>query len=59
MRAVHVCGLCVCWSGIHYIGEMRNNTVARLMVQQLTEGQLQWVDLIDEFDVVSYCSSTY
>jgi all-trans-retinol 13,14-reductase len=39
--------------GIHYIGEMRNNTVTRLLVEQITEGQLQWVDLIDEFDVVA------
>jgi len=39
--------------GIHYIGEMRNNTVSRLLVSQLTEGQLRWCDLIDEFDVVA------
>lgn len=37
--------------GIHYIGEMRNNTIARLLTQQITEGQLQWVDLIEDFDV--------
>jgi len=40
--------------GIHYIGEMRSNTVARLLVNQLTDGQLEWCDLIDEFDVVSF-----
>lgn len=39
--------------GVHYIGEMRNNTVPRLLINQLTDGQLQWVDLIDEFDLVS------
>jgi len=39
--------------GIHYIGEMRNNTVTRLLVNQLTEGQLQWVDLEQAFDVVA------
>ncbi len=38
--------------GIHYIGEMRHNTMVRLLMDQLTEGQLQWCDLIDEFDVV-------
>ncbi|ELT89885.1 hypothetical protein CAPTEDRAFT_174975 [Capitella teleta] len=39
--------------GIHYIGEMRSNTVGRLLVEQITDGQLQWVDLIDDFDVVA------
>ena len=38
--------------GIHYIGEMRNNTVSRLLVNQMTEGQLVWEDLDDEMDVV-------
>ena len=31
---------------------MRNNTVSRLLVDQLTAGQLQWVDLMEDFDVV-------
>lgn len=39
--------------GIHYIGEMRSNTVTRLLVNQITDGQLQWVDLEEEFDVVA------
>lgn len=39
--------------GVHYIGEMRSNTVARILIDQLTDGQLQWVDLIDEFDLLS------
>lgn len=38
--------------GIHYIGEMRNNTVSRLLVDQLTNGQLQWTDLVNDFDQV-------
>lgn len=43
----------VVFAGIHYIGEMRNNTITRLLINQVTAGQLQWCDLIDEFDVVS------
>jgi all-trans-retinol 13,14-reductase len=39
--------------GIHYIGEMKSNTVTRLLINQLTEGQLQWVHLEEEFDVVA------
>ena len=40
-------------TGIHYIGEMKNNTMNKLLVDQLTEGQLQWSHLIDPNDVVS------
>ena len=39
--------------GIHYVGEMKNNTINKLLVDQLTEGQLQWSHLIDPNDVVS------
>ena len=31
---------------------MRNNTTSRLLMQQLTEGQLRWEDLDAEFDIV-------
>ena len=40
-------------TGIHYVGEMKNNTINKLLVDQLTEGQLQWSHLIDPNDVVS------
>ena len=40
--------------GIHYIGEMRNNTVSRLLVSQMTDGQLVWEDLDDELDIVRF-----
>ena len=40
-------------TGIHYVGEMKNNTINKLLVEQLTEGQLQWSHLIDPNDVVS------
>ncbi|XP_070565714.1 all-trans-retinol 13,14-reductase-like [Ptychodera flava] len=38
--------------GIHYIGEMRNNTMFKVYVDQLTDGQLLWVDLDEPFDTV-------
>ncbi|XP_071803253.1 all-trans-retinol 13,14-reductase-like [Asterias amurensis] len=38
--------------GIHYIGEMANNTLAKVIVDQLTDGQLQWVPLNETFDTV-------
>ena len=44
---------CLQLVGIHYIGEMRNNTISRLLMEQLTEGQLTWEHLVDDFDVVS------
>ena len=46
-------------SGIHYIGEMRNNTVSRLLIEQLTDGQLVWENLVDDFDVVRTLSISY
>ena len=39
-------------TGIHYIGEMRNNTIVRFMLQQLTAGQLQWTNMDDAYDIV-------
>ena len=43
----------ILFEGIHYIGEMRHNTTLRHLIDQLTEGQLQWCDLDDEQDIVS------
>lgn len=39
-------------TGIHYIGELRNNTLMRFLLQQLTAGQLQWTDLDEAYDIV-------
>ena len=39
--------------GIHYIGEMRNNTISKLLISQMTEGQLVWEDIDDIQDIVS------
>ena len=38
--------------GIHYIGEMECNGSMRLLSDQLTEGQLQWVPLEIQYDTV-------
>lgn len=39
-------------TGIHYIGEMRNRTLPRFLIEQLTAGQLVWSPMDDSFDVV-------
>eukprot|EP01134_Creolimax_fragrantissima_P002616 CFRG2616T1 len=39
-------------TGVHYIGEMRNNTAVRFLFDQLTAGQLQWSDVEDDYDTV-------
>ncbi|XP_006031222.1 all-trans-retinol 13,14-reductase isoform X1 [Alligator sinensis] len=39
-------------TGIHYIGRMQTNSPARILLDQLTEGQLQWAKMPDVFDAV-------
>jgi phytoene dehydrogenase-like protein len=39
-------------TGIHYIGEMRNNTAFRFLMDQLSNGQLGWSNVADDFDTV-------
>jgi all-trans-retinol 13,14-reductase len=39
-------------TGIHYIGEMRNNTAFRFLMDQLSNGQLTWANVCDDFDTV-------
>lgn len=39
-------------TGIHYIGEMSEMTLTRVLVDQLTEGRLDWVKLEDVFDTI-------
>ena len=41
------------FAGIHYIGEMHRDSISRVLVDQLTEGQVTWSQLDDEYDVVS------
>ncbi|XP_046543995.1 all-trans-retinol 13,14-reductase-like [Haliotis rubra] len=40
-------------TGIHYVGDMDGHSMFSTIVDQLTEGQLLWVPLDDEFDVVA------
>ncbi|XP_077161971.1 all-trans-retinol 13,14-reductase [Paroedura picta] len=38
--------------GIHYIGDMDENSISRTIVDQLTDGQLQWAKMDSPYDVV-------
>lgn len=38
--------------GIHYIGEMANNTLTKVFMDQLTEGQLGWAEVEELIDKV-------
>lgn len=39
-------------TGIHYVGEMRNNGLARFLIDQLTEGQVVFNQLDPVYDEV-------
>ncbi|XP_074708384.1 all-trans-retinol 13,14-reductase [Strix uralensis] len=39
-------------TGIHYVGQMGENSIMRFMVEQLTEGQLEWARLPAAYDAV-------
>ncbi|NWW87676.1 RETST reductase, partial [Rhynochetos jubatus] len=39
-------------TGIHYVGQMQEDSIVRFMVDQLTEGQLEWALLPDVYDAV-------
>ncbi|NWX58467.1 RETST reductase, partial [Promerops cafer] len=38
--------------GIHYVGEMQENSLMRFLVDQLTDGQLEWAKLPAVYDTV-------
>ncbi|NXW62658.1 RETST reductase, partial [Eurystomus gularis] len=38
--------------GIHYVGQLEEGSVTRLLVDQLTEGQLEWARLPPTYDAV-------
>lgn len=44
-------------TGIHYVGEMAGNSVTKFLVDQLTDGQLQWAPLDPIYDEVVLGSS--
>ncbi|XP_071585383.1 all-trans-retinol 13,14-reductase [Heliangelus exortis] len=39
-------------TGIHYVGNLQEGSFTRFLLDQLTEGQLDWVRLPDAFDAV-------
>jgi all-trans-retinol 13,14-reductase len=39
-------------TGIHYVGEMRNNTSVKFLFDQVSNGQLRWSNVRDDFDTV-------
>lgn len=39
--------------GIHYVGNMNEGTLSRLLADQLTDGKLQWAPLDNIYDVVA------
>uniref|UniRef100_A0A8B9M9L5 All-trans-retinol 13,14-reductase n=1 Tax=Accipiter nisus TaxID=211598 RepID=A0A8B9M9L5_9AVES len=39
-------------TGIHYVGQMQEGSIIRFMVDQLTEGQLEWAQLPAVYDTV-------
>lgn len=38
--------------GIHYVGQMQEGSLMRFLVDQLTDGQLEWAQLPDIYDAV-------
>ncbi|KAM9266525.1 all-trans-retinol 13,14-reductase [Morus bassanus] len=50
-------------TGIHYVGEMEEGSIVRFMLDQLTEGQLEWAQLPAVYDAVVLgepgCGRTY
>ncbi|NWV12932.1 RETST reductase, partial [Ptilonorhynchus violaceus] len=38
--------------GIHYVGQMQEGSLMRFLVDQLTDGQLEWAQLPDVYDTV-------
>ena len=42
-----------CFEGIHYVGGMTEGETRKIMVDQITEGQVTWVPMDKEYDVVS------
>jgi len=38
--------------GIHYIGEMGSQTINKTLLDQISDGQIEWASLDDEFDVI-------
>ncbi|XP_065662016.1 all-trans-retinol 13,14-reductase isoform X3 [Hydra vulgaris] len=40
--------------GIHYVGEVEENTLMKIYIDQITEGQLKWAPVNDVIDLVEF-----
>ncbi|XP_066485196.1 all-trans-retinol 13,14-reductase [Tiliqua scincoides] len=45
--------------GIHYLGEMHENGMLRMIMDQLTDGQLDWVPMENPYDVITLGDREY
>nr|XP_060636798.1 all-trans-retinol 13,14-reductase-like [Anolis sagrei ordinatus] len=45
--------------GIHYVGQMHKNGMLRVIMDQLTNGQLDWVQLEDPYDIITIGDKDY
>ena len=52
-RKSHVAAHFFLFQGIHYVGGMTEGETRKIMVDQITEGQVTWVPMDKEYDVVS------
>lgn len=47
------------WLGLHYVGQMHEGGMLRVIMDQLTEGQLQWNLLETQYDSVKIGHKVY
>jgi all-trans-retinol 13,14-reductase len=40
-------------TGVHYIGEMGSQTLPKSLLDQISEGQVEWARMDDSFDLIS------
>ncbi|XP_042326919.1 all-trans-retinol 13,14-reductase-like [Sceloporus undulatus] len=45
--------------GIHYVGQMHKNGMLRVIMDQLTNGHLDWVQLEDPYDIITLGDKDY
>ncbi|KAJ7313710.1 hypothetical protein JRQ81_005342 [Phrynocephalus forsythii] len=45
--------------GIHYVGEVHENSMMRMIMDQLTDGHLDWVHLEDPYDLITLGDKEY
>ncbi|XP_042332324.1 all-trans-retinol 13,14-reductase-like [Sceloporus undulatus] len=45
--------------GIHYVGEVDEKSIARMIIDQLTDGHLDWVRLEDPYDIITLGDKEY